>query len=92
MIYQFNQMIKIEFKEAQYYPNSQGLHSDRVFDVQDDNTPMIVFSLWKDHIELVKSVSFGCPSELVPSRSEILKQLGITEEEDELFQQQYKNV
>jgi len=25
-------------------------------------------------------------------RSEILKQLGITEQEDELFQQQYKNV
>ncbi len=40
----------------------------------------------------IKSITFGCPSELVPSREHILTQIGITEQEDKLFQEQYKNV
>ena len=34
-------------------------------------------------------VSFGCPSELVPSREEVLQQLGISKEQDEEMQLKY---
>lgn len=38
----------------------------------------------------IKSITFGCPSELVPSREEVLTQLGITKEQDEANQKEWQ--
>jgi len=79
-------MIKIEFKEAHGMIPCTDIY--QFVKVKTIYFPMMT-PFYANNVE---SVSFGCPSELVPSRSEILTQLGITEQEDELFQQQYKNV
>jgi len=78
-------MIKIEFKEAVKLMSSI---DSRILNVK------ILFNYPYGYRlrSKIKSVTFGCPSELVPSRSEVLTQLGITEQEDKLFQEQYKNV
>jgi len=82
-------MIKIEFKEAM--PTIlEGDISNQTFDLFLDR--IVSYSGKKFFTSKIKSVTFGCPSELVPDRSEILKQLGISQQEDELFQEQYKNV
>jgi len=83
-------MIKIEFKEVLPTADYDGLISNNMFDLFEH---MVITYKTEDCVlSRIKSVSFGCPSELVPSRAEILTQLGITEQEDELLQQQYKNV
>lgn len=40
----------------------------------------------------VKHISFGCVSELVQTREQVLSQLGISKEQDEEFQLKYKNI
>ena len=75
-------MIKIEFKEATRMA------------VKEYHPVCTVKSIYKLNeylsksymILTIKSVSFGCASELVPSRSEVLTQLGITKEQDEANQ------
>jgi len=72
-------MIKIEFKEAQrlltndHYPNCIGKSI-----YKDDKYITTLFRFIP-----IKQITFGLPSELVPDRSEILKQLGISQQEDE---------
>lgn len=78
-------MIKIEFKEAQQLVSYL---TDEFVNVKDMFPPV---GYAPKSISISK-ITFGCPSELVPDRSEILKQLGISPQEDELFQGQYKNV
>lgn len=38
----------------------------------------------------IVNITFGCPSELLPSRAEVLQQLGISKEQDEEMQLKYK--
>ena len=79
-------MIKIEFKEAQRlltndnYPNCIGKSI-----YKDDKYITTLFRFIP-----IKKITFGCPSELVPSREEVIAQLGITKEQDEEMQQKYK--
>lgn len=76
-------MIKIEFKETQPIVGSCG----------DAIANFMIYELkYLPKSISIKSLTFGCVSELVTDRSEILKQLGISQQEDEIFQEQYKNV
>jgi len=85
-------MIKIEFKEAQ---TMKGQRSIAMFDFEHDD----LFSdhsmykvFWKDSFELRAILPYTPTQDPMLDRSEILKQLGISQQEDELFQEQYKNV
>jgi len=83
-------MIKIEFNKAQ-----RGIYQSETPEVKDWYFKPLSVELRiikAFMVSDIKSITFGCPSELVPSREEILTQLGITEQEDKLFQEQYKNV
>jgi len=80
-------MIKIEFKEAQrHILDGNGIIStyskDMYFEYPNIKTRLI--RKWFD--DSINSVSFGCASELVPSRSEVLNQLGISKEQDDSMQ------
>jgi len=59
----------------------EGDISNQTFDLFLDR--IVSYSGKKFFTSKIKSVTFGCPSELVPDRSEILKQLGISQQEDE---------
>ncbi|MES2593133.1 MAG: hypothetical protein V4608_14720 [Bacteroidota bacterium] len=81
-------MIKIEFKDAQF--TSIGLSKLTFVD-----------KVWIEHIakhlkdcfNQIKGVTNYIPTQdPMLDRSHILTQLGITEQEDKLFQEQYKNV
>jgi len=76
-------MIKIEFKKAQQLISYL---TDEVVGVK-TMFPCVGYAPKSINIE---SVTFGCPSELVPSRDEVLQQLGIPKEQDEEMQQKYK--
>jgi len=78
-------MIKIEFKEAQ-----TGI--DNVKCLFYDHKKGSVGDWYRDDHNLIDSVTFGCPSQLVPSRTEVLKQLGITKEQDDYIQLKYSNL
>lgn len=78
-------MIKIEFKHAK--PANERI----------TNTTCLVKDFYTDClfpcstvIKDILNITFGCPSELVPSRDEVLQQLGISKEQDEEMQQKYK--
>lgn len=79
-------MIKIEFKEVM--PTIlDGDISNQTFDLFLDR--IVSYSGNKFFTSKIKSVTFGCPSELVPSRESVLKQLGITKVQDDAFQAKY---
>lgn len=91
MIY-FNQMIKIEFKEAQsVWQNGLRQHCLFVFTLKPiefyGDIIKVLFDWHPDYktfkSDSIKSVKHVSISELVPDRSEILKQLGISQQEDE---------
>jgi len=100
-------MIKIEFKEVQrlsrsdydiyckyiysknikYHYLTNGVYCNiRLSRISND----CIFHYLNDNIKRISNINLLKDPML--DRSEILTQLGITEQEDELFQQQYKNV
>jgi len=86
-------MIKIEFKEAQAMKGAIGK-----FDFNDDGIFNDSFfrtfgrDSWRKSYELRSVLNYIPTQDPMLDRSEILKQLGISQQEDELFQEQYKNV
>lgn len=79
-------MIKIEFKEAQtmmLYPKTVKFEFTR--DIE-------LYRIFSDQ-NIIKSITAYIPTQdPMLDREHILTQLGITEQEDKLFQEQYKNV
>jgi len=85
-------MIKIEFKESQ---TMKGQRSIAMFDFENDDlfSDHSMYSVfWKDSHDLRAVIPYVPTQDPMLDRSHILTQLGITEQEDKLLQEQYKNV
>lgn len=88
----FNQMIKIEFKDAQ---TMKGQRSIAMFDFEYDylfcdHSMYSVF--WKDSSELRAVLPYIPTQDPMLDRDHILTQLGITKEQDEANQKEWRKL
>lgn len=82
-------MIKVTFKKPQEMLFHLGKDNRFITNQLDyrflsRSDTLILYAM--DELRMIKSIQFGCESEMVPKREDILKKLGISKKQDELNQ------